>query len=115
MPNRPQFDDMEMKGGGDAVSAARAVIQTGEYDFASNLQVEDEVLLNMESGGKGKTTYAVGGDIEAIFLNLTDPKVEVDGERSSIKTKHPSLSDPIVRKALSMLVDRDTIQRFIYV
>ena len=40
-PNRPYFDTIEMKGGGDAVSAARAVIQTGEYDFAWNMQVED--------------------------------------------------------------------------
>ena len=85
MPNRPYFDSIEMKGGGDAVSAARAVIQTGEYDFAWNLQVEDEVLLRMEKGGKGKTIYAVGADIETIFINLTDPNTEVDGERSSIK------------------------------
>jgi peptide/nickel transport system substrate-binding protein len=28
-PNRPYFDTIEMKGGGDAISAARAVIQTG--------------------------------------------------------------------------------------
>jgi len=39
--NRPYFDTIEMKGGGDAVSAARAVIQTGEYDYAWNMQVED--------------------------------------------------------------------------
>ncbi len=45
MPNRPHFDTIEMKGGGDAVSAARAVLQTGEYDFAWNMQVEDEILL----------------------------------------------------------------------
>src|SRR5205085_10465780 len=32
--NRPFFDSIEMKGGGDAVSAARAVLQTGEYDYA---------------------------------------------------------------------------------
>ena len=42
-----------MKGGGDAVSAARAVLQTGEYDFAWNLQVEDEILKRLEQGGKG--------------------------------------------------------------
>src|SRR6478736_922057 len=40
--NRPYFDSIEMKGGGDAISAARAVLQTGEYDYAWNLQVEDE-------------------------------------------------------------------------
>jgi peptide/nickel transport system substrate-binding protein len=43
-PNRPFFDTVEMKGGGDAVSAARAVMQTGEYDYAWNMQVEDEIL-----------------------------------------------------------------------
>ena len=103
-----------MKGGGDAVSAARAVIQTGEYDFGWNIQVEDDVLLRLEKGGKGKTVYAVGGDTEFIALNFTDPNTEVDGERSSIKTKHPLLSDPAVRKALSLLVDRDAIKKVIY-
>jgi len=75
MPNRPHFDTIEMKGGGDAVSAARAVIQTGEYDFGWNIQVEDEVLLRLEKGGKGKTVYAVGGDTEFIALNFTDPSI----------------------------------------
>jgi peptide/nickel transport system substrate-binding protein len=36
VPNRPFFDAVELKGGGDAVSAARAVLQTGEFDFAWN-------------------------------------------------------------------------------
>ncbi|MGY4476788.1 peptide ABC transporter substrate-binding protein [Bradyrhizobium sp. USDA 3364] len=114
MPNRPYFDTIEMKGGGDAVSAARAVIQTGEYDFAWNIQVEDEVLLRLEKGGKGKTLYAVGGDIEFIAINFTDPNTEVDGERSSMKTKHPILSDPAVRKALALLVDRESVKKAIY-
>jgi peptide/nickel transport system substrate-binding protein len=114
MPNRPYFDTIEMKGGGDATSAARAVIQTGEYDYAWNMQVEDEVLLRLEKGGKGKTVYATGGDIEFIALNNTDPNVEIGGERSSLKTKHPLLSDPAVRKAFSLLVDRDAIQKYIY-
>ena len=114
MPNRPYFDTIEMKGGGDAVSAARAVIQTGEYDYAWNMQVEDEVLLRLEKGGKGKTIYAVGGDIEFIMLNFTDPNTEVDGERSSTKTKHPLFSDAAVRKALALLLDRDGVQKFIY-
>ena len=114
MPNRPHFDTIDMKGGGDAVSAARAVIQTGEFDFAWNMQVEDDVLLRLEKGGKGKTTYAVGGDIEFIAINFTDPNVEIDGERSSIKTKHPIFSDPKVRKALALLVDRESVKKAIY-
>ena len=114
MANRPYFDTIEMKGGGDAVSAARAVIQTGEFDYAWNLQVEDEILKRLEQGGKGKVDIVAGGDIEHIQCNFTDPWKEVDGERSSIKTKHPFLSDPAVRQALSLLVDRASVQEQIY-
>ena len=114
MPNRPYFDAFEMKGGGDAVSAARAVLQTGEFDFAWNMQVEDEILQRMEKGGKGKIVISPGGNIEHIQLNTTDPWTEVDGERSSLKTKHPTLSDPAVRQALSVLIDKDSVEKFIY-
>jgi peptide/nickel transport system substrate-binding protein len=114
MPNRPYFDGFEMKGGGDAVSAARAVLQTGEFDFAWNMQVEDEILQRLEKGGKGRVVISPGGNIEHIQLNNTDPWTEVDGERSSLKTTHPTLSDPAVRQALSMLVDKVSVEKFIY-
>jgi peptide/nickel transport system substrate-binding protein len=114
MPNRPHFDTIEMKGGGDATSAARAVIQTGEFDYAWNMQVEDEILRRMEQGGKGKADIVAGGNIEHIQCNFTDPWKEVDGERSSIKTTHPVLGDPAVRMALSVLVDRASVQEQIY-
>ncbi|HEY7434082.1 MAG TPA: peptide ABC transporter substrate-binding protein [Methylomirabilota bacterium] len=114
MPNRPFFDTIEMKGGGDAVSAARAVIQTGEFDYAWNMQVEDEILKRMEQGGKGRADIVTGGNIEHIQLNNTDPWKEVDGERSSLKTKHPFLTDPAVRQALNLLVDRSSVQEQIY-
>ena len=107
VPNRPYFDAFELKGGGDAVSAARAVLQTGEYDYAWNLQVEDEVLSRLEKGGKGQVRIIESGAIEHIQCNSTDPNVEVDGERSSLKTKHPTLSDPAVRQALNLLLDRE--------
>src|SRR3990167_3086540 len=57
-PNRPFFDTIEMKGGGDAISAARAVIQTAEYDYAWNMQVEDEILKRLAQGGKGGADIA---------------------------------------------------------
>jgi peptide/nickel transport system substrate-binding protein len=112
--NRPYFDAIEMKGGGDAVSAARAVLQTGEYDFAWNMQVEDEILLRLEKDGKGRVIITQNGSVEHIQLNTTDPWTEVDGERSKLGTKHPSLSDPAVRQALSMLVDKASVEKFIY-
>jgi peptide/nickel transport system substrate-binding protein len=112
--NRPYFDSIEMKGGGDAVSAARAVLQTGEYDYAWNLQVEDELLIRLEQGGKGKTSIVPGGNIEFIQLNMADPWTETDGERSHPKSKHPILSEFAVRQAISLCVDRDGVQKFIY-
>jgi peptide/nickel transport system substrate-binding protein len=114
MPNRPYFDTIEMKGGGDAVSAARAVLQTGEYDFAWNMQVEDEILKRLEASGKGAVAIIATGSVEHIQLNNTDPGKEVDGERSSIKSKHPYLSDPAVRNALNLLVDKGSVHKFIY-
>ncbi|HEY0354093.1 MAG TPA: peptide ABC transporter substrate-binding protein [Enterovirga sp.] len=113
-PNRPFFDSIELKGGGDAVSAARAVLQTGEYDYAWNMQVEDEVLKRLEAGSKGRIDIVYGGNLEFILLNATDPNAEVDGERSSMKTKHPAFSDPAVRKAMNLLVDRASTQQHIY-
>ena len=114
MPNRPYFDAIEMKGGGDAVSAARAVLQTGEFDYAWNLQVEDDVLKRLEEGGKGRVYIVPSGDIEFIQLNPTDPWNEVEGERASIKSKHFALSDPAVREAMSLVIDRKSIQDNIY-
>ena len=114
MPNRPYFDAIEMKGGGDAVSAARAVLQTGEYDFAWNMQVEDELLRRLEDGGKGHAEIFTTGAVEHIQLNNTDPWTEIDGERSSTKKMHAFFSDPAVRQALNVLVDRTSVEKFIY-
>jgi peptide/nickel transport system substrate-binding protein len=112
--NRPHFDTLEVKGGGDAVSAARAVLQTGEYDYAWNMQVEDEILQRLEAAGKGRVSINSSGNVEFIQLNVTDPWTEVDGERASVKTKHPLFSDPAVRKAINVLIDRASIEKFIY-
>jgi peptide/nickel transport system substrate-binding protein len=114
--NRPYFDTIELKGGGDAVSAARAVIQTGEYDYAWNMQVEDEILLRLENAGnaRGRAEIVPSRAMEHIQINFADPWTEVDGERSSPKTKHPLLSDPVVRQALRLLVDRASVEKYIY-
>jgi peptide/nickel transport system substrate-binding protein len=114
VPNRPFFDTVEIKGGGDAVSAARAVLQTGEYDYAWNLQVEDDVLKRLEASRKGRVTTTFGGLIEHILVNQSDPWHEVEGERSSAKSTHPFNSNPGMRAALKLLVDRAVIQSEIY-
>jgi peptide/nickel transport system substrate-binding protein len=114
VPHRPFFDTIEVKGGGDAVSAARAVLQTGEYDYAWNLQVEDDVLRRLERGGKGRVATVFGGAVEHILVNQSDPWTEVDGERGSPASVHPFLTDPAVRTALTRLVDRAAVQEQIY-
>lgn len=113
-PNRPHFDSVEIKGGGDAVSAARAVLQAAEYDFAPNLQVEDEILRKLEEGGKGRAEFIESGNIEFIAIQHADPFTDVDGERSHPNTRHPILSDKAVRDALNLLVDRGAIEKYIY-
>ncbi len=114
VPNQPFFDTLEIKGGGDATSAARAVLQTAEYDLGWNLAVEDDILKRLEAAGKGKMSFYTGSDIEFVALNVTDPWNEVDGERASVKSKHPAFTDKAVRTAMSMLVDRKGVQEVIY-
>ncbi len=114
VPNQPFFDALELKGGGDALSAARAVLQTAEFDWAWNLAVEDEILKRLEASGKGKLIFLEGSDIEFISLNVTDPWNEVDGERASVKSKHPAFSDKAVRQAMALLGDRKGVVDFIY-
>ena len=112
--NQPFFDALEIKGGGDATSAARAVLQTAEFDLGWNLAVEDEILKRLEAAGKGRMQFFAGSDIEFVLLNVTDPWKEVDGERASLKSRHPAFSDKAVRDAMSLLVDRKGIAEFIY-
>jgi peptide/nickel transport system substrate-binding protein len=115
VPNQPNFDRIEIKGGGDAVSSARAVLQTGEYDYGWNLLVEDEILQRMEgTGAKGRVAYASGASFEFVLLNAADPAAEIDGERASPKSRHPVFSDPAVRRAFGLLMDRSAMQQFIY-
>ena len=115
VPNRPFFDSVELKGGGDATSAARAIVQTGEFDFAWNLQVEKDVLERLDrQGGRGKIYIYPGSGVEHIQLNRSNPWLEVNGEYSSLDAPHPFLTDPLVRQAYNLLVDRHTIAQQFY-
>jgi len=114
MPNRPFFDALEVKSGGEAATAARAVLQTGDYDFAGLLAVDDELLRRMEQGGKGRVVVTEGEWVDHILLNCTDPWTEVDGERASAKSRHPAFSDKAVRDAMALLVDRHGMQEVVY-
>ncbi len=113
-PNKPAFSGVQLKGGGDPTSAARAVFETLEYDYAWNLQVEWPVLQQMVAEGKGQLLVGAGGGVEQIYTNQTDPNKTVDGERSSLKAPHPFLTDLKVRQALGLALDRQTIAQQLY-
>ncbi len=113
-PNKPHFDSIEVKGGGDPTSAARAVLQTGEYDFAWNLQVEDEVLKRLEAGGKGRVEFSPSGNVEFTMFQFADPWNEVEGERAHPKSRHPIFQEAPVRQALGLLLDRKAMQDFVF-
>jgi peptide/nickel transport system substrate-binding protein len=113
-PNKPFFAKINLKGGGDAASAAQAVLQTGDWDFAWNLQVEPQILEEYAQGGKGKVVVIPGTNIERVLINFSDPNTEVDGQRSEKSTPHPFLSDLAVRQALSLATDRETIAAQFY-
>lgn len=107
--NKPAFATMTLKGGGDAAAAGRAVMETGEFDYAWNLQLAPDVIARMNRGGKGKTVSAFGTLVERIEMNLTDPNPKHGDLRSTTKHPHPFLTDIRVRKALSMAIDRNTL------
>lgn len=109
-PARPYFATMTLKGGGDAASAGRAVMETGEMDYAWNLQLAPEVIATMARGGRGEPITAFGTLVERIEINLTDPSNDLPPEiRSTREAPHPILSDIRVREALSRAIDRDLL------
>ncbi len=105
-PNKPSFATVTFKGGGDATAAGRAVLETGEFDYAWNLQLAPDVLANMEAAGKGTVVSGYGSSVERIMVNLTDVRPEAGDARGTVASPHPFLTDIKVRKALSMAIDR---------
>ena len=106
IPGQPGFDRLVLKGGGDAAGAARAVLQTGEADFANNLQLPPEILRARQATGRGQILTAFGPLLERLIFNLTDPDAALGAARSTVGHPHPILSDIRVRQALTLAIDR---------
>ncbi len=111
-PDKPAFATVVFKGGGDAVSAARAVLETGEVDYAWNLQVEPEILAQLAQGGQGVVISSFGTSVERLMVNLTNDDPGLGDDRAEYldgNNPHPFLGDPAVRRALSLAIDRDIL------
>ena len=107
VPDQPAFATVVFKGGGDAASAARSVLETGEFDYAWNLQIDPTILAEMESNGIGTVVTAFGTSVERLMLNQFDPAASLGDARSTAEAgPHPFLTDPAVGQAMSMAIDR---------
>lgn len=117
-PDKPRFSSVLLKGGGDAASAARSVLETGEFDYAWNLQVEPEILLQMERAGRGQLVSAFGTSVERLHMNQTNASPDLpSGQRSAFldgTNPHPFLTDPVVLQAMSMAIDRELLTEIGY-
>jgi peptide/nickel transport system substrate-binding protein len=85
------------------------VLETGEFDYAWNPQVEPEILAQMMMAGKGELISAFGTLVERLQVNQTDPDPALGDERSTTAHPHPFLTDPNVVKALSLAIDREIL------
>jgi peptide/nickel transport system substrate-binding protein len=117
-PDKPYFKTVTFKGGGDAPTAARAVFQTGDVDYAWNLQVEAGILKPMaDASTKGKLLTVYGSSVERLLLNFADPTASLGDKRAEPDTKHPYFNGAdgkLVRTALAMATDRKTVAQQIY-
>ena len=103
---KPAFAKVTFKGGGDATAAGRSVMETGEFDYAWNLQLAPDVIAQMEAGGKGTPVAGFGPLVERLMLNQYNPDPALGEERSTVAHPHPFLKDPAVYKAMSLAIDR---------
>ena len=109
---KPYFGRVVIKGGGDAPATARSVLELGESDYAWNLQVEPEILAAMVAAGKGTVVSAFSTMVERIMVNQTNPDPALGDDRSEYMdggNPHPFLTDPVVGRALSIAIDRQTL------
>ena len=111
------FPKVIIKGGGDAVTAARAVLEKGEADYAWNLQIDPQTLKSLQEVGKGTVRPAFASSVEHLAVNFTNPDPALGGRRSEWSdgnNPHPFLTDPAVRRALSLAIDRGHIVEQLY-
>ena len=109
-PAQPAFSDMLLKGGGSAIAAGRAVLETGEFDYAWNLQLAPDVLAPMVARGQGRVVTAFSTLVERLAFNLREPAADTD----AVHRPAPALADIDVRRALALALDRAAMSEIGY-
>ncbi len=113
----PYFDTVILVGGGDAIGAARVVLEQGMADYAWNLQVEAQTLTELEAAGNGKLVTAFSSQVERLVVNQTNPDASLGAGRSEYRdggNPHPFLTFTPIPQAMSMAIDRGRIVDSLY-
>lgn len=114
-PNKPAFSNILIKGGGDPAAAGRAVLQTGDFHFGWNVQIEPALvdeLVNDDSAGF--LVADPGTNVERLTIQHADPHTEVDGQRAQKDTPNPVMGDKAVRQAMNLCIPRQLIAEEFY-
>ena len=113
----PYFDRVILEGGGEAIDAARAVLEAGAADYAWNLQLKPDELAELSAAGEGTVVTAFASDVERIIVNQTNPDPALGDERSEYlggRNPHPFLTFTPIPQAMSMAIDRRLIAERLY-
>ena len=93
------------------------MLETGETDYAWNLQIAPDELNRLEGMGDGTTVVAFSSLVERVVLNQTNPDPALGDDRSEFmngNNAHPFLSNEDIRKAMSMAIDRERLAADLY-
>ena len=110
------FKRVEIVGDVPPYVAARDVLREGTADFAHNIQLESEALIDLvQTGEAGSLVLTFGSQVERIMLNFADPNRETEAkERASKEFPHPVLKDLKIRQAIDYGIDRQAIVEQLY-
>ena len=92
-------------------------METGEADYAWNLQIEPDELKRLQDMGDGTVVTAYSSNVERVMLNQTNPDPSLGDDRSEYldgNNPHPFLSNGDIRRAMSLAIDREAIAEELY-
>lgn len=108
-PGKPYIDRVILHAGSTINEAAHQVLERGNAHYAWNLLLDTQRLQELETAEYGYIATNFGTRVERLLLNRSDWRVTIDGERSHRDSQNPFFSDPLVRQAISLAIDRDEI------
>ncbi|HYI23956.1 MAG TPA: peptide ABC transporter substrate-binding protein [Thermomicrobiales bacterium] len=109
-PTKPWFSRVVINQYANTANGEEDFFTRGEYDFYWDLRGSAATIRDLADASDTIDLVLVPSTIiEGVSINLSDPRTEVDGQVSEMNTPHPILSDPAVREAIALAIDREAI------